>query len=86
MTRTLTHRSRGRLRCDHCGDRYDTISWVVDNMLVCNDCETDLCRTYCPICENYVETDAPQCDTAREQCPVLNGTVDEMEEPDFNWP
>lgn len=77
-SKVFMHRSRGRFRCDHCGDVADLQqSWLKkDEGLICNDCETDLYRTYCPRCETYVETDAPQCglDLRAEDCAVQNGT------------
>jgi hypothetical protein len=75
---TFTPKSRGRFRCDHCGDVADIQqSWMKEGEgLICNQCETDLHRTYCPVCESYVEADSPQCGADPLDCPVMNGTVE----------
>lgn len=53
------HRSRGKLKCDHCGDEADHQHWFKDEGLICNQCETDLYRIYCGECGTYVEIEDP---------------------------
>ena len=55
----MEHKSRGTLKCDHCREETNHQHWIKPEGLICNDCETDLYRTYCRECENHVEVEHP---------------------------
>ena len=45
--------------CVNCGEDAGDQRWLKDEGIICNECETDLYRTYCDDCENYVENNNP---------------------------
>lgn len=47
------------LKCVSCGEDAGNQHWIKKDGIICNDCETEIYRTYCEECEVFFENINP---------------------------